>query len=263
VSLLANNAALRQRLAAGETACGAWVTLYDPAVTEIMAGSGLDWVLVDTEHAPFSQENLANVIMAFAGTPAVALIRVGWNDQTIIKTCLDLGFGGVLVPQVNTVEEARRAVAACRYPPEGTRGFGPRRASEYGRSMDAYVRLANRTILAGLQIESIRAVNDAEHILGVEGLDFAFLGPMDLAASLGRLETPEHPDVLQAMEHVIAVAAARQIPIGVPLPADASPETVLAWADKGSRLLSIGVDLGFMMNALTQTLNQLRGRMSA
>ena len=121
------------------------------------------------------------------------------------------------------------------------------------------MRQANSTILAGLQIEHIQAVNDVENILGVEGVDFAFLGPMDLSASMGLLETPDHPDVIQAMEHVIAVAVALKIPIGVPLPSDAPPETVLAWANKGSRLVSICLDLGFMTGALMQALEQVRG----
>ena len=262
MSLLENGAALRQKLGDGDSALGAWVTLNDPAVTEVMAGSGLDWVLVDTEHAPFSPESLASIVMAFEGTSAVSLVRVGWNDQVLIKTCLDVGFGGVLVPQIGSVEEAERAVAACRYPPQGTRGFGPRRASYYGRTIEDYVRTANSTILAGLQIEHIQAVNDVENILGVEGVDFAFLGPMDLSASMGLLETPDHPDVIQAMEHVIAVAVALKIPIGVPLPSDAPPETVLAWANKGSRLVSIGLDLGFMTGALMQALEQVRGGMA-
>ncbi len=262
MSLLENGAALRRKLDGGAAALGAWVTLYDPSVTEVMAGSGLDWVLVDTEHAPFSPESLAGIVMAYEGTSAVSLVRVGWNDQVLIKTCLDIGFGGVLVPQVGSVEEAQRAVAACRYPPQGTRGFGPRRAGYYGRTMDDYVRLANSTILAGLQIEHIQAVNDVENILGVEGVDFAFLGPMDLSASMGLLETPDHPDVIQAMEHVIEVAVALNIPIGVPLPSDAPPETVFAWAARGSRLVSIGVDLGFMTGALMQTLGTIRAGLS-
>ena len=119
MSLLENGAALRQKLDGGDSALGAWVMLNDPAVTEVMAGSGLDWVLVDTEHAPFSPESLASIVMAFEGTQAVSLVRVGWNDQVLIKTCLDVGFGGVLVPQVASVEEAQRAVAACRYPATG------------------------------------------------------------------------------------------------------------------------------------------------
>jgi len=258
VSLLENGIALRQKLAAGERAPGACVTLSDPAVTEVMAGSGLDWVLVDTEHAPFSPESLASILMAFEGTQAVSLVRVGWNDQVLIKTCLDMGFGGVLVPQVASVEEAQRAVAACRYPPQGIRGFGPRRASYYGRSMDDYVRLANSVILAGIQIEHIDAVNDIENIFDVEGVDFAFLGPMDLSASMGLLETPTHPDVIQAMERVIEVAVAKNIPIGVPLPSDAPLETVLHWAEKGSQLVSVGLDLGFMTAALMQALGDVR-----
>jgi len=258
MSLLENGIALRRKLAAGESALGAWVTLTDPAVTEVMAGSGLDWVLVDTEHAPFSPESLASILMAYEGTQAVSLVRVGWNDQVLIKTCLDMGFGGVLVPQVASVEEAQRAVAACRYPPQGTRGFGPRRASYYGRRMDDYVRLANSTILAGIQIEHINAVNDIENIFAVEGVDFAFLGPMDLSGSMGLLETPDHPDVIQAMERVIEVAVAKNIPIGVPLPSDAPLETVLAWANRGSRLVSIGLDLGFMTGALMQALGDVR-----
>ena len=124
--------------------------------------------------------------------------------------------------------------------------------------MDDYVRLANSVILAGIQIEHINAVNDIENIFDVEGVDFAFLGPMDLSASMGLLETPDHPDVIQAMERVIEVAMAKDIPIGVPLPSDAPLETVLHWANKGSQLVSVGLDLGFMTVALMQSLTDVR-----
>lgn len=249
---------LKQRLQAGDLTVGAWLTFYDTAVAEIMAGAGFDWIIVDAEHAPFSLESLANIVMAFDSHPAVPIIRVVENDPALIKQCLDLGFGGILVPQVNSPDEARRAVRACKYPPEGDRGFGPRRASAYGRRMDEYIHFANRALLVGIQIETIGAVQAVQSILSVPGIDFVLLGPMDLAASMDRLSQPDHPDVISAMEQVVAQARELRLPVGMPLPADASLATVTSWIEKGCRFVVSGLDQGFLTQAMYQTLAQMR-----
>ena len=148
---------LKKRLAAGATALGAWLSITDPVVAEIMAGAGFDYVLIDTEHAPWSLELLQTAMLAFRGMPTVPIVRVPWNDQVHVKQALDLGADGVLAPMVRSAAEARALVAAAKYPPDGIRGFGPRRASDYGRDIDAYVASANAETIVIPQIEDLGA----------------------------------------------------------------------------------------------------------
>ena len=176
---------LKRRLRAGDVTIGAWISFAESAVAEIMAGSGFDWILIDTEHAPFSPEGLQTVLTAFNGQECVPIVRAPWNNPAVIKQALDLGASGVLVPMVNTPDEARAAVAACRYPPEGIRGFSPRRASDYYRRVAEYVASANDTVIIALQIEHIEAVKSIADIAAVPGIDVICLGPNDLSGSMG------------------------------------------------------------------------------
>lgn len=127
---------LKKKLAAGGISPGIWVSLQSATTCEVIATAGFDWIIADAEHASFNPETLQHMLMAFKGTDTVPIIRVAWNDAVMIKQVLDMGWDGVLVPQTNTVEEAKRAVSACRYPPFGNRGFGPRRAGNYYLEQD-------------------------------------------------------------------------------------------------------------------------------
>ena len=160
---------LKKRLRAGETTFGGWLTVANPVIAEIMAGTGFDWVVIDTEHGGFGNEGLMTNLIAFNGSPTVPIVRVPWNDAVRIKQILDMGADGVLVPMVNSPAEARAAVSACKYPSEGTRGFGPRRASDYGRKIDEYVAQANDGVVVILQIEHVDAVAQIDAILDTPG----------------------------------------------------------------------------------------------
>ncbi len=256
--MLTKSLSMKKRLRAGELTLGAWLTFYDTAVAEIMANVGFDWLLIDAEHAPFNPESLASILMAFDGRRPVSIVRVPWNDPVTIKQVLDMGAGGILIPYVCSVQEAEQAVAACKYPPQGIRGFGPRRASNYGHQIKEYIQLANEAIIVAVQIEHIKAVKQVEAILAVPGIDVVLLGPMDLSASLGLLGQLEHPLVVEAMERVVAAAQQAQLPVGIPLSADASMETILHWASKGCRFVIVGLDQGFIQQAATQNLAQFR-----
>ncbi len=258
--LIERNLQLKKRLREGEVTVGAWLSFACPAVAEIMAGASFDWLLIDTEHAPFTLENLESVLMAFNGRDTVPIVRVPWNDRVIIKQVLDLGAGGVLVPHVCSPEEAREAVAACKYPPEGIRGYGPRRASDYYRNAASYVRDANKGVIVAIQIENIEAVKAAKQILTVPGVDVVLLGPMDLAASLGVLGEPGHPRVVEAIGQVIAEARQLGIPVGVPM--DESPEVILDWASRGCNFVIVGEDHGFLRRSIIQTLSEFRSRLT-
>ena len=247
---------LKQRLRQGETTFGAWLTVANPTIAEIMAGAGFDWVFIDTEHGGFSNEGFQTCLMAFNGSPTVPMTRVAWNDHVLIKQALDMGAEGILIPMVSSAEEARIAVSACKYPPEGTRGFGPRRASDYGRKTDAYVAQANESVIVVVQIEHVSGVADINGILDTPGVDVACLGPTDLSGSAGVLRQFSHPTVVGGMNAVIAAAKARQMPasIGITFP-DAEMQK---WYKAGANFIFCGDDVSLLAASAGKCLANMR-----
>lgn len=254
---------LKKKLRDGQVCSGAWMSFPDPIVAEVMAGVGFDWIMIDTEHSPFNLETLAYILMAFKESDTVPMIRMPWNDHVRIKQVLDIGAEGVLMPNVGSVEAARQAVAACRYPPEGTRGFGPRRASDYFRKLDPldeYLQTANESIVVIIQIEDIDGVRNVESILAVPGIDVVLLGPMDLSGTMGLMGQLDHPDVLEAIHFVIAKAKEAGVPVGVPMAK--TPEVLAEWISYGSQFASVGSDLSFLIGGATQALTTCRRAVS-
>ncbi len=252
--------ALKHRLRAGETTFGAFVSFQDPASAEIMAGTGYDWVFIDMEHSPFDMKSLQHVLMAFNGRSTVPIVRVPWNDRIRIKRALDLGAEGILIPMVSSVEEARAAVAACKYPPKGIRGFGPWRASDYYRNTEAYIQAANDGIVVVVQIEHEEGVRQITEILDVPGIDVVCMGPMDLSGTMGILGQLDHPRVTEAIDRVLGAAKARGLPLCVPM--ETSLETQLAWARKGANFVVTGEDHGLLRRAATTGLERYRQALS-
>jgi 2-keto-3-deoxy-L-rhamnonate aldolase RhmA len=255
-AVLTRGQRLKQRLRAGEAVLSAWLSFSNVATAEIMAGTGFDCLIIDTEHGPFSLEGLLGVLAAFNGRDTAAIVRVPWNDPIPIKQMLDLGADGILVPQIRSASEAEQAVSYCKYPPEGTRGYGPRRASDYYRQEAVYQRAANGSVSVMLQIEHIDAVHCADQILAVPGIDAVLIGPMDLSGSLGRLGQLDHPDVQSAIRHVIAQARAAGVPVGVAK--DGSIEAGKDLLAQGCQILTIGEDQQFLSQMALQTLERFR-----
>jgi 2-dehydro-3-deoxyglucarate aldolase/4-hydroxy-2-oxoheptanedioate aldolase len=194
---------LKQRLSAGERTIGAFLQTTSPVAAEILAGSGFDWLIVDLEHAPGDYANLLAQMQAMSGSRSVPFARAPWNDTVAIKRILDTGVVGVLVPYVNTRDEAEAAVAACRYPPQGIRGVaGSPRAAGYGRNAKAYLAAANEQTIVVVAVETGQAVNNLQAILAVGGIDGVFVGPMDLASSMGCLGDPSVPVVQEVIAGV-------------------------------------------------------------
>lgn len=257
--MFARSMQLKKRLHKGGLAVGAWLTFSCPAAAEIMAGVGFDWLVIDAEHAPFSLANLERTLVALSGGRAVPLVRLPCNDPVVIKQVLDLGAEGVLVPDVCSPEEARRAVTACRYPPEGVRGFGPRRASDYYRRTDEYIRAANGGLFIAIQIEHAKALETIREILAVPGIDVVVVGPMDLSASLGLLGQLGHPRVEEAIKRIIEEA--RQVGIPVCVPLQRPPDILLQWASQGCRFIRVGIDHSLLHEAAVQALQGFRHRL--
>jgi 2-keto-3-deoxy-L-rhamnonate aldolase RhmA len=260
MSTFARSIRLKERLHAGGIAIGAWLTFSCAAASEILAGVGFDWLVIDTEHAPFSLEHLERTLMALDGGSAAPIVRVPSNDRVIIKQALDLGAEGVLVPDVGSPEDAQQAVAACKYPPEGVRGFGPRRASDYYRRTEEYIQSANTGVFIAIQIEHARALAALRQILVVPGIDVVVVGPMDLSASLGLLGQLDHPAVVGAIEQVIEEASLAGIPVCVPL--GKPPEELLGWADRGCRFIRAGTDHVLLRQAATRMLETFQHQMA-
>jgi 2-keto-3-deoxy-L-rhamnonate aldolase RhmA len=246
----------REKLAAGQTLLGTCVTFSDPTVTEALS-QVLDFVWIDTEHNPMSLAHVQGHLMATKGSQTVGLVRVPANDPVLVKPVLDIGAAGVIVPLVKTADDVRAAVAACRYPPEGVRGFGPRRPSAFGtRGGPEFCELANRTIITIVQIEQREALENLDQILAVPGLGSVVVGPNDLAASLGYTGQPRHAEVIRAIDTVIAKSRAAGVPMGLATGDD--PAALAEWIDKGVNWLSIAADFALLLRRATELVTHIR-----
>lgn len=193
---------------------GCWSSLASAAAVEIVSRSGFDWLLIDTEHSPNETPAILAQLQAATGGTATPIVRVAWNDPVLVKRVLDLGVQTVLFPYVQTADEARRAVAATRYPPAGIRGVaGSTRAAGYGRIKN-YLQRADAEMCVIVQVENRTGCENVEAIAAVEGVDAVFVGPNDLAAALGHLGNIAHPDVQAAIGGVLAKLKARRKPAG-------------------------------------------------
>ncbi len=189
----------KRAIAAGTPQIGLWLSLASPAATEVAAGAGFDWLLIDMEHAPNEIGDVAHHLRAAEGGTAEPVVRVPWNEPVLVKRLLDLGVRSLLFPFVQSAEEAGRAVAATRYPPAGMRGFaGTTRANRYGRVRD-YAKRAAEEICVLVQCETRRALAEIEAIAALDGIDGIFIGPADLAADMGHLADTQHAEVQAAI----------------------------------------------------------------
>jgi len=187
---------LKQKLKQGKKTAGSWLGMASPIASEIVARSGFDWVIIDMEHGPGDIMTLISQLQAINGSNVSPIVRVPWNDFVIIKRVLDAGAHGLIIPYVNTKAEAEAAVAACKYPPEGIRGLaGSTRAAWFNLMGKNYLSYANDEILIMTQVETRTAVGNLDDMLQVSGIDGIFIGPMDLATSMGHLADPSPSEV--------------------------------------------------------------------
>jgi 2-dehydro-3-deoxyglucarate aldolase/4-hydroxy-2-oxoheptanedioate aldolase len=236
---------VKRMLTEGQKTAGAWLQIASPFTAEILSRAGFDWLIIDMEHGPGDILTLISQLQAMNGTNVVPLVRAPWNDFVAIKRILDAGVYGILFPYINTKEEAEAAVQACKYPPEGIRGVaGSPRAAGYGQNPKEYLSRANDEILIITAVETPEAVANLDEILAVEGLDGIFIGPMDLATSMGHPFDPGHPEVQETIAQVEAQVLAAGKFLGT---IAATWEQAQARYDKGYQLLMLmadGVALG-------------------
>nr|WP_144409551.1 HpcH/HpaI aldolase/citrate lyase family protein [Martelella endophytica] len=239
--------AFKRRLLAGETVYGLWLMSTSPVMAEAASLVGFDWLLFDTEHSPIDIGGVQPLLQAAAAGASAILARPAWNDRVLIKRMLDIGAQTLVVPFVETADEARQAVISTRYPPLGRRGVsGGTRASRYGFAPD-YFTTANDEICLLVQVETREAVAELDAIAAVDGVDGVFIGPADLAASLGHLGNPGHPDVVAVLKDALA----RILAVGkAPGILAMNAETARTYAEWGYRFVGVGTDMGlFAANA--------------
>jgi 2-keto-3-deoxy-L-rhamnonate aldolase RhmA len=201
-----NKSKLKDMILKRELSLGSWITLGSCAATEIMTKSGFDWLAIDMEHSVIELELAQDLIRIIEMNDCVPLVRVSENNPNIIKRVMDAGSYGVIVPMVNSVQDAIRAVSAVKYPPKGTRGVGLGRAQMYGLEFEEYKKWQEKNSMVIVQIEHIDAVNNLREILDVDGVDGFFIGPYDLSASLGRPGDFQHPEVKNALNKIKTIS---------------------------------------------------------
>ncbi len=244
----------KQTLKAGKLQIGLWCGLAHPYPIEILAGAGFDWLALDCEHAPNDVRSVLAQLQAIAGTQAQPMVRLPSGDPVLIKQYLDIGAHTLMVPVVESAEQAALLVAATRYPPQGFRGVAAGRASRWGRVKD-YLATANEEVCLLTQLETREGLDNLDAILAVEGVDGVFIGPSDLAASLGHLGNPAHPEVIAAIEDAIARIIQAGKAAGILATDNALAQSYI---DKGVTICAVGVDTHLLSNAAMALMSRFR-----
>ena len=247
MSEVITGAAFKQEMREGKPKMGLFLNAHSPTVAEQLAHSGYDWLLVDTQHGPMGNEKLSTMLAAVASGGAKSMVRVaGYHDRGGIQQALDLGADGVLVPYINTAEEARQAVSCCRYPTEGTRSvYFPQRSTNKAGLL-GYVGNANKNIIVALQVETASCIEHIDEIAAVKGVDLLFLGQNDLCMSMGLYEKYEFPHMYTSPElgaatnKLVAAARANKVILGLFL---FGTSRVGEFLEKGFTFISVGNDL--------------------
>lgn len=247
---------LKEKLRNGQNVYGTFAFAGEPAFVEIMGRAGLDFVLIDTEHTPNPVERVEHLIRAAEASGITPLVRVNNNHHTPILTALDAGARGIVVPSVNTAEQAQAVVRSARYAPQGERGLaGIVRAAHYGFTPLAdYVERANEETLIMVQVEHVEAVRNLDEILAVDGIDAIFIGPMDLSQSMGLTGQLEHPEFRRTIHDIITRgrAAGKEVAIFC-----VSAEDAAYWRNAGATILTIGAEVTLFASAVKDLMTKL------
>ena len=246
----------KARLAAGEHLFGTMITLPTPATAEILADVGFDWFFIDGEHGPLGTTEILSILQT-VGNDVACIVRVPEAAETPIKRILDLGAAGIIVPQVNTADEAANVVRWAKYPPIGSRGVGLARAHGYGARFAKYLDNANDETVVIVQAEHTTAIRNIESIVAIPGIDAVQLGPYDLSASMDRMGEINDPDVIAGIDRVLSVCRTAGMPVGC---FGIAARDVASDIERGCTLVTVGVDamiLGVAAEKLLSEANAL------
>jgi 2-dehydro-3-deoxyglucarate aldolase/4-hydroxy-2-oxoheptanedioate aldolase len=245
---------MKRKLAAGQVCIGTTITMNSPVVAELLSHLGFDWLWFEMEHTALSVEAVLTMLQATNGSDVSTVVRVPWNDKTLIKRVLDTGPDGILIPLVNSREEAEYAVRAMKYPPVGERGAGLGRAQCYGLHMGEYLESANDEVQTLVMIEHVQAVEHVDEILAVEGVDSVMVGALDLSGSMGMLGQTDDPAVEAAIQKVLASSKKAKVPCGI---ITVDPDTANRRIKEGFTNVILGIDILTLLSGATSALGKI------
>ena len=245
---------IKQKLHRGEPSVGIWQSFSYPGISSILSDAGFEWIVYDMEHGHYDIHTLIGCMDAAGRSPTRTFVRVPENNAALIKQILEAGAEGVVIPLVNTKEDAKRAVAACKYPPEGIRGIGCGRGARYGRDFAGTLANANENVLVCVQIEHIDAVNNIDEIAAVPGIDVLFIGPYDLSASLGITGQTASEQIMQCVDRVLDAGRKYHVPVGMFCRDEAHTVQMI---QKGVQFISYTEDKNLFNASVDQTLSKL------
>lgn len=245
---------VKKQLTSGKPSIGTWIQIGHPAIGEILGDMPFDWIAVDCEHTEISLADFTSVIRGFHGRGPVPLARVRENDTLAIRQVLDVGAQGVIVPLVNSKDDAERAVAAAKFPPDGIRGFAYFRSNGYGTDFDSYVKEANNETVVAAMIETCTGVDKIDEILSVKGLDAVFIGPYDLSGSFGIPGQTGHKKVLDAQQRVLDACRKHGKAAGIHLVIPAE-QAIRDAVSSGFTFIALGMDTVFLRSSGKEALD--------
>lgn len=252
---------LRQRALDGDTTFGCWLTMGSSPVAEIAGAAGFDWVLIDLEHGSGKESDLLTQFQALAATPAAPLVRVESLERQRAGAALDMGASGIMFPRIETIEDAQRAAASLRYPPDGVRGLaGGHRAAGYGTSLDSYREWATENIVGIAQVETTPVLECLNEVAALDGIDVLFVGPKDLSNALGIFGQFDHPRYVETLNAVVAACRDHGKAAGILLDDPGQFETMY---ELGFRFIGCGADTGFLGNGARSTAAALQEQLTA
>jgi len=245
----------KKRLVQNELLYGGWASMGSTVATELLGLSGFDWVLIDGEHGANDYRTFVEQLLALNGTSAAAIVRPDHNDSVTLKRLLDFGFYNFLIPMVETAEQAEQAVRATRYPPDGIRGVSvSSRSNRFGLQSD-YFQNINDSICVIVQIESLLGAENIEEIAQMPGVDCLFIGPQDIAASMGFLANPAAPEVQNMIHNLTQKIRSFDKPVGI---LAGSQTDAKVYRDWGIRFIGVGSDQAFIKRGAGSVLSELR-----
>ena len=239
-----------------EVSIGSWITLGHPSIAEVMADASFDWLCIDMEHTVIDYTQAQNLISVIQGKGVLAYVRVGENNNRIIKRVLDAGADGIIIPMVNTKEDANNAVNAVRYPPDGKRGVGLARAQGYGFAFDEYLKKQKKIDII-VQIEHIEAIKNLKAILSVRGISGSIIGPYDLSASIGKPGKYEDDNVIKALKEYEQLSLELKIPMGYHI-IEPDSDKFLEMRDKGYTILALSFDAMYLGTITRENLEKIK-----
>ncbi|WGW00510.1 aldolase/citrate lyase family protein [Vibrio sp. YMD68] len=248
---------LKRKLELNKLTLGSWVTIGHPAIVDIMASAGFEWLVIDMEHTSINLETAHNLISTIQANGMKALVRVSKNEEVIIKKVLDMGADGLVVPMVKSKSDALQAIDYAKYPPIGKRGVGLFRAQKYGLGFEEYKKWVKDELVIIAQIEHHEAVSNIEEIVSVDGIDGVIIGPYDLSGSLGYPGEYHRDDVKDGIAKVLRVCKEKNVPSGFHV-IESSPEKLTERINEGCTFLAYSLDFFFLGDSVRSGMSKIK-----